>query len=207
MRPERAGNIKPPCCGQAKGRPLILASASPRRRALLRRLGVRFRVVPSLVGERSRQKDPRRLVVELALRKARYVARRNPEAAVLGADTVVVCRGRILGKPQSRADSRRILEFLNGRGQEVYTGIAVVLDGGRRFFARCVKSRVMARRLKPAELRRLAGKHLDKAGAYAVQDRDDPFIARIAGDYGNVVGLPLESTRRLLRKAGVMTQP
>lgn len=181
-------------------RPLILASASPRRRTLLRRLGLRFRVEPSRTGEKSSQRDPRKLVVELALRKARDIARRRPETAVLGADTLVVCCGRILGKPRNQADAQRILGLLNGRWQEVYTGIALVLDGGRRFFTRAVRTRVLARRLPPAALRRLAGKHMDKAGAYAVQDRDDPFIERIDGDHGNVVGLPLKATCALLQR-------
>jgi septum formation protein len=185
-----------------KAAPFILASASPRRRLLLRRLGVPFRVIPSHVNEKTREKNPRRFVMELALRKARDVARRNPKAAVLGADTIVVCRGQIIGKPRDLADSRRILELLNGRWQEVYTGIALAWAGGQQSLARAVKSRVLARHLSPAELSRLAGKHPDKAGAYAVQDRGDPFISRIEGDYGNVVGLPLDATRRLLEKAG-----
>ncbi|MDD5657746.1 MAG: Maf family protein [Elusimicrobia bacterium] len=186
---------------------LILASASPRRRVLLRKLGAPFRVVPSSVGEASRQKDPRRLVVELALRKARDVARRHPEALVLGADTIVVCRGRILGKPRHYQDSLSILRLLNGRWQDVYTGVAVVREGGLWARSRAVRSRVLARRLSEAQLRRLAGKHMDKAGAYAVQDQDDPFIERIVGDYGNVVGLPLEATRRLLSGAGLDLKP
>ncbi|MDD5627464.1 MAG: Maf family nucleotide pyrophosphatase [Elusimicrobia bacterium] len=182
---------------------LILASASPRRRILLRRLKVPFRVIPSRAGEESRERDPRRLVLKLALRKARDVARRHPDAVVLGADTIVVCRGEIIGKPRDHSHALRILDTLNGRWQEVYTGIAVVWEGGRTWRARAVKSRVLARRLSPERLHRLAGKHHDKAGAYAVQDRDDPFIERIEGDYGNVVGLPLDAARRLLERAGV----
>lgn len=185
-----------------KDAPLILASASPRRRVLLRRLRLPFRILPSRVSEVSREKVPKRLVVQLALRKARDVARRHPQAIVLGADTLVVCQGRILGKPRNLAHSRRILKILNGRWQQVYTGVAVVWEGGKRSVSRAVESRVLARRLSEAELTRLAGKHPDKAGAYAVQDRDDPFISRIEGDYGNVVGLPLDATRKLLEKAG-----
>ena len=162
-----------------------------------------FRVIPSGVHERSRETDPRRLVVELALRKALDIARRHPEATVLGADTIVVCQGRILGKPAHHADSLRILRLLNGRWQDVYTGVAVVREGGRWARTKAVRSRVLARRLSEEQLRRLAGKHLDKAGAYAVQDRNDPFIERIVGDYGNIVGLPLEATRRLLQASSV----
>jgi septum formation protein len=190
-----------PATPRRTARPLILASASPRRRILSRRLGVPFRIIPSHVNEETQEKNPRRFVVELALRKALDVARRHPKAAVLGADTIVVCRGEIIGKPRDLADSRRILELLNGRWQEVYTGIAVAWEGGKKSVSRAVKSRVLARRLTSAELARLAGKHPDKAGAYAVQDKDDPFIERIEGDYGNVVGLPLEATKKLLRRA------
>ncbi|MBI5241840.1 MAG: septum formation protein Maf [Elusimicrobia bacterium] len=181
-------------------RPLILASASPRRHILLRRLKVPFRIVPSHVSEATREKNPRRLVMKLALRKAADVARRHPKAVVLGADTIVVCRGEIIGKPRGHADALRILDILNGTWQEVYTGIAVVWEGGKRRRTRAVKSRVLARKLPPGRLHRLAGKHHDKAGAYAVQDRDDPFISRIEGDYTNVVGLPVDAARRLLRE-------
>lgn len=183
------------------GRLLVLASGSPQRRRLLKSLRRRFVVAPSNVHERSRQKNPRRLVLELALRKARSVARKYPEALVLGADTIVVCRGKILLKPRDKADSRRILELLNGRWQRVYTGVAVVQDGGRRSFHEAVLSRVKARRLSAAQLERLAGKHMDKAGAYAVQDKDDPFIEQIIGELDNVVGLPMKAVRRLLRRA------
>jgi septum formation protein len=181
---------------------LILASASPRRRLLLRQLRLPFRILPSRVSEASQEKIPKCLVVQLALRKARDVSRRHPKAIVLGADTLVVCQGQIIGKPRDPADSQRILEILNGRWQEVYTGVAVVWKGGKRSLARSVRSRVLARRLSKAALKRLAGKHLDKAGAYAVQDQDDPFISRVEGDYNNVVGLPLDATRKLLEKAG-----
>jgi septum formation protein len=156
------------------------------------------------VHERSRQKDPRKLVQELALRKALSIARRHPGSAALGADTIVVCQGRIIGKPKNHADSMRILRLLNGRWQKVYTGIAIAIDGGKRRWVRAVLSRVLARRLDEAALQRLAGKHPDKAGAYAVQDQADPFISRIEGDYGNVVGLPLDATRRLLQHAGII---
>ncbi len=182
-------------------RPLILASGSPQRRTLLKKLRIPFRIVPSRVGERSAERDPRKLVVLLARRKAKAVARRHPGAIVLGADTLVVCRGRILGKPRNPADSLRILRLLNGRWQRVYTGAAVAIDGGSRIWSTAVGSRVLARRLPQERLAALAGKHMDKAGAYAVQDRDDPFIERVEGDFDNVIGLPVEACGRLLRRA------
>ncbi|MFA6317512.1 MAG: nucleoside triphosphate pyrophosphatase [Elusimicrobiota bacterium] len=181
--------------------PLILASASPQRRVLLKRLGVPFRVIPSRASERTSEKDPRRLVVELAARKAVQVAREHPRSAVLGADTIVYSRGRVIVKPRGRADSERILRSINGAWHRVYTGVALALDGGRRVLTECALSRVRARRLSEAELLALVGRHLDKAGGYAVQDRKDPFINRVSGDHDNVVGLPMRSVRRLWRRA------
>lgn len=181
--------------------PLILASASPQRRELLKRLRLPFETAPSRVSERSAEKDPRRLVRLLARRKALAIARRRPEAVVLGSDTIVVCRGRVIGKPKDRRDSARILRLLNGTWQRVYTGVCVAVDGGRQCYLDVAITKVLARRLSDAELLRLAGKHMDKAGAYAVQDRRDPFIKKVVGDLDNVIGLPLRSVRKVLRRA------
>jgi septum formation protein len=179
---------------------LILASGSPQRRKLLRRLRRPFRIIPSDVSERSSQKDPRKLVILLARRKALAVARRHRQDIVIGADTLVVCQGRIIGKPRDRADSARILRLLNGRWQRVYTGVAVAADGGKRLALGAVISRVKARKLDAARLESLTGKHMDKAGAYAVQDKDDPLVERIVGPLDNVIGLPVEAVRRLLAR-------
>lgn len=184
---------------------LILASASPQRRRLLRRLGLRFRVVPSRAGESSPLRDPRRLVLALALRKAAAAARRYPRAAVLGADTVVYCRGRILTKPSGVRGSRRMLNLLNGSWHRVYTGL-VLLRPGLGPLRACIATRVKARRLSSSAISRLAGRHLDKAGGYAVQDRDDPFIEEVSGDFDNVVGLPIKTVLRLLQRAGLAGQ-
>lgn len=184
-----------------KPRRFILASVSPQRRVLLKSLRVPFTIVPPRVREDSRTSSARRLVAELALRKARAVAARHAEALVLGADTVVVAAGRIIVKPKNRADSLRILRLLNGRWQRVYTGVALVEGGTGRSWKEVAVSRVKARRLSESELKRLSGKHLDKAGGYAVQDREDPFVERIVGPFDNVIGLPLASVRRLLKLA------
>lgn len=179
--------------------PLVLASESPQRRKLLKKLGIPFEIVPSHASESTRETNPRRLVARLALRKARAVAARRRGAVVLGSDTVVVCAGRVIGKPRGPGAALAMLRLLNGRWQRVYTGIALVAPGGREL-SRVIVSRVKARRLPEPRLRQLAGKHLDKAGAYAVQDRRDPFIARIVGGRDNVIGLPVSAVRALLRK-------
>jgi len=183
-------------------RPLILASASPQRRRLLKRLGLPFKIVPSGVGENSPEKNPRKLVLFLAKKKARAVARRHPQCMALGSDTVVYCQGEILVKPRSRADSKRILDILNGRWHRVYTGVALALDGGKKIYSEVCVSRTKARKLPPGRLLRLAGKHMDKSGSYAMQDRRDPFIEKVVGGKDNVIGLPLSAVRRLLKRAG-----
>ncbi len=185
--------------GRLRRPDLILASASPRRKAILHAAGVSFRVDPSDVDENIREKNPRRLVAKLARLKALEVAKRHPGMLVLGADTLVVCAGEILGKPKDMKDAIRMITLQSGRSQRVLTGVALVK--GRRVYAEVAVTKVYARKLDAKLLRRLAGKHMDKAGAYAVQDRKDPLVARIVGDRDNVVGLPMRVVRRLLARA------
>jgi septum formation protein len=156
-------------------------------------------VDPSDVDENIREKDPRRLVAKLARLKALSVAKRHPGELVLGADTLVVCAGEILGKPKNLKDAVRMITLQSGRSQRVLTGVALVRD--RRVYAGVAVTRVYARKLDAELLKRLAGKHMDKAGAYAVQDRKDPLVSRIVGDRDNVVGLPMRVVRRLLARA------
>jgi septum formation protein len=178
---------------------LILASSSPRRKSILRAAGIKFRIDLSHVSEDSKQTQPRRLVVELARRKACAVASRHPLKPVLGADTIVVCAGEILGKPKDVADALRMLRLQSGRWQRVYTGTALVI--GKKVFTDCAVTLVRARKLNDRQLKKLAGKHMDKAGAYAVQDKKDPLVEKMVGDRDNVVGLPMRSVKRLLSRA------
>jgi septum formation protein len=181
-------------------RGLILASGSPQRRKLLKELGIPFRIVVPGVDESSTQKRPDRLVSSLALRKARAISDRHPGSLVLGADTIVVHRGNIVLKPLDVKDSQRILRKLNGRWHRVYTGVALIDTAGKAWRGFAV-SRVKARKLPEAALDRFVGRHMDKAGGYAVQDKNDPFIEKIVGPLDNVIGLPLDTVKRLLRHA------
>lgn len=183
-------------------KPLILASQSPRRRELIKSLNVPYEVLPADVDETCALTRPSALVKHLALKKAKAVAEQNPGRVVIGADTIVVCKGKILGKPEHHADAIRILELQNGSWQSVYTGVAIVTDD--KVLCDYEVSRCKARRLSEEQLRKLAGKHMDKAGAYAVQDHDDPFIEKITGPVDNVVGLPCELLKELLSKAGAL---
>ena len=137
---------------------------------------------------------------KLALAKARLVAKRVKEGLVLGADTVVVHRGRIFTKPTDFADACRILYALQGTTHRVITAVAVVDARTGREKVDHALSRVTMRSLEPQEIARYAKRHLDKAGAYAAQEKKDPVVVKIVGSYTNVVGLPLEVVRELLKK-------
>ena len=179
---------------------LVLASRSPRRIELLGQMGMKFDVIPSQCKERSSKKRPAARVKELAIQKAFDVAQKYPGAIVIGADTLVYCQGEIIGKPKNQADAMRILRKLNGAWQSVYTGVCVVcLREQKMLFGHDV-SKCKARRLTEKELQHLAGKHMDKAGAYAVQDEEDPFIERIVGSRSNVVGFPVEFFTKLFKE-------
>lgn len=182
---------------------LILASKSPRRKELLAADGIKYRVVPSHVAEVSAYKRPALIVRELAYKKALSVALKHPGSPVLGSDTLVWCKGQALGKPAGHKDALRILRRLNGAWQAVHTGVALIwLDKGV-FLAASDVTRCKARRLPETELRSLASKHHDKAGAYAVQDKDDAFIEKMDGRYDTVVGLSMNLVRKFMKKAGL----
>ncbi|HEY6866523.1 MAG TPA: Maf family protein [Candidatus Eisenbacteria bacterium] len=181
--------------------PVVLASASPRRVALLRQVGLEFTVVdPGPDREWPGEAEPRHGARALALDKARRVAARRPGSLVIGADTVVVVRGVRLGKPRDAAEALAMLMRLQGRTHEVWTGVALVHSGERRTAAEC--TRVQFARLEEETLRQYVrtGEPLDKAGAYGVQGLASQFVRRIEGDYANVVGLPLARLRHMLEE-------
>jgi septum formation protein len=189
----------------AHGAVLILASASPRRRELLRTLCSDFRVVPSDLEEALIPGSLREAVAALALDKARAVSARTGEGVVLGADTVVVIDGQALGKPTGPDDARAMLRWLRGREHEVITAIAVVDAATGRSEATAVVSRVRMLDYDEAAIEAYVatGEPLDKAGAYAIQGRGGALVAGYEGSFSNVVGLPLEETARVLASFGV----
>lgn len=180
----------------------VLASGSPRRKLLLKKVVPRFRVRVSRVPEPPPcpGTDVKWHVVQLARRKALAVARRVPRGLVLGADTEVVLRGRVFGKPADTADARRMLSELSGRWHDVYTGLALAVRPGQRVCTGVYRTRVKLRAFTKSELDRWSKKNHDKAGAYAAQARGNPFVERYRGEYENVVGLPLRGLRSLLKK-------
>lgn len=184
---------------------LVLASTSPRRRQLLAMVGARFEVeVPDADEREYCLEDPERLVMALARAKAESVASRRPRDLVVGADTVVVLDGRILGKPADGREAREMLEALSGRTHEVWTGVALVRREPEACRVEAERTEVTFRSLDPDEVDRYValGEGMDKAGAYAVQGVGGLFVERIEGCYFNVVGLPLARLHTMLRRLG-----
>jgi septum formation protein len=182
---------------------LILASNSPRRKELLARLTPDFSVVPGGVDERS-SGTPTARVVAVARAKARAVGRAE-RGVILGADTIVVIDGEILGKPEMRDQAEAMLRRLSGRTHSVLTGLCVWNTETDAERTHCEETRVSFRPLDAEEIKAYldTDEYRDKAGAYAIQGAAAKFIERIEGDYTNVVGLPLCRLTLLLREVGV----
>jgi septum formation protein len=182
--------------------PFILASASPRRRKLIKSFPFKAVVVPSRVHEpRARRgEDPRAYAAGLARKKAREVAGRLKEGLVLGADTIVHQDGKIFGKPASAAEARRMLAALTGRWHDVFTGMCLATPSGKTWSA-VARTRVRMRKFSGEKLDFWAERNHDKAGAYAAQAAGNPFVVDYRGDFDNVVGLPRRVLRALLKQA------
>ncbi len=202
---------------------VILASASPRRRELLTQMGVAFEVLPALGEEIMTKDNPAEVVQELALRKAKEVADRlevpgrtieqglktaeRQEILILGADTVVVYNGVILGKPKDEAEAVSMLSMLSGRTHSVFTGVALIYVKGdvataHHFYE---ETNVTMYPLSEAEIAAYVatGEPMDKAGAYGIQGKGAIYIEKIQGDYNNVVGLPIARIYQEMKKLGI----
>ena len=193
MKPARRGLFYP-----GRG-PVVLASASPRRVALLRQVGLEFTVAdPGPDRPWPGRAEPRNGVRAVALDKARRIAARRPGALVIGADTIVVARGIRMGKPDGKAQALDMLRRLQGRTHEVWTGIAVVRGHESRTAAEC--TRVQFVRMSDADLQGYVetGEPFDKAGGYGIQGKGSMFVRRLEGDYFNVVGLPVYRLRLVM---------
>jgi len=173
---------------------LVLASSSPRRQELLKQIGVSFEVFPSEVNENITIKDPIEYVRELSCMKALWVAERISKGVILAADTIILHRGKIMGKPLKKEDASDMLEVLSGDIHEVITGIAlldmndmkkIVFDHGitKVYFKELTKEVI--------DNYVATGEPMDKAGSYAIQGYGALLVEKIQGDYSNVVGLPI----------------
>jgi septum formation protein len=187
-------------------RQMILASASPRRKELLTLTGLKFRVdVSDYEEELHHRMPPHDLAKFLSREKAKAVSGKYRNAVVIAADTFIVFRGSLLGKPHTGGEAKRMLEMLNGKSHSVITGFTVFDTATGRYISKSVETRVFFKKLTPAEIDVYVrtGEPLDKAGAYAIQGLGSVIVRKIEGDYFNVIGLPLSALMDSLKKFGV----
>jgi len=186
--------------------PLYLATTSPRRRQLLRRLGIDFRLLRPAGEERPARPGtaPRQFAITSARTKALSVCDRVKTGFIVGVDTIVVPGRHILGKPKDKATARQMLTLLAGRSHQVISAVAVVTMPGRRIITATEVTTVTFRRLSRAEIAAYINTRepYDKAGAYALQGRAGLFVSSIRGCYLNVIGLPVPLLLKLLTRAG-----
>jgi septum formation protein len=187
---------------------IILASSSPRRKELLERLGLRFEVIPSLIDEIPlRDESPEDFALRASTEKALSVSRSlDSDSVVIGADTIVVIGGEILGKPKDEEEATIMLEKIAGREHRVITGFSIVKPKAEILYRNLVESRVKIKTLAPCEIEGYikTGEPMDKAGAYGAQGIGAFMIEEIHGSYTNVVGLPLAQVIDVLTGLGVL---
>jgi len=189
---------------------LILASASPRRKELLKLLGLDFEVLPSCIEETSRTGEtPKEHVLRLSAQKVLALSSFYPEAWIIGADTVVVLDGGFMGKPATIAEAKIMLKKLSGREHQVHTGFTIARKITDILLQEAVISSVFFKRLSEEEVNWYVetDEPYDKAGGYALQGMGAFFISRITGSYTNVIGLPLCEAVNLLKSAGAIEFP
>lgn len=188
--------------------PFILASASPRRQELLRSVGMKFKIFPAHIDETWKNgESPAAHVRRLAGEKAGVIAAGHPRAIVLGADTIVVIDGLILGKPKNKKEAREMLQRLSGRTHAVFTGFTLSCAGEKISRTKVVRSAVTFKEISPEEMNWYvnSSEPYDKAGGYAVQGMGAYFIKTIRGSYTNVIGLPLCEVLEELKNLDILS--
>jgi septum formation protein len=187
---------------------IILASSSPRRKELLKMLGIEFEVIPSFVDEvRFHAESPEDFALRASTEKALSVARGlKDDSIVIGADTIVVVDGEILGKPRHKEEAKSMLAKISGREHKVITGFSIVRPKTEILHREDVESRVRIKTLAPWEIEGYikTGEPVDKAGAYGAQGVGAFMIEEIKGSYTNVIGLPLSHLIDALTKLGIL---
>ena len=185
---------------------IILASASPRRKELLEKIGLTFKVEPSNYEEQVHSGlEPHEFAQKIALEKARTVASKHKDGIVIAADTFIVFGGQILGKPHTENEARKMLETINGKSHSVITGFSIIDTSKNKTLSKSVETKVYLRKLTLAEIDAYvkSKEPLDKAGAYAIQGLGAVFVEKIEGDYFNVIGLPLSALTEALKEFGI----
>ena len=183
----------------------ILASASPQRKTILKKLNVRFRTIPSHISEVVRGvKTPEELVRAIALKKANHVAKNHPHEWVIGVDTLVfLANGRKAGKPKSKAEARKIIQQFSGSHCDVMSGMAIVCRKKKKQLFGFETTRLFFRNVKSKEIENYlkTGEWKGRSGAMTLEGRGGAFVTRIVGDYWNVIGLPTLLFQRMKQSA------
>lgn len=180
---------------------LVLASNSPRRITLLKMTGYHFDIIPHTIKEDIPCKIfPEELVSNLAFLKASDVARKLDNAIIISADTIVVYKGNVLGKPKDTRDAKRILKMLSGSGHDIITAVCIIDMPSRKKLLRIDRTSIIMKKITEDEIEIYvrSGEPMDKAGAYAVQGEGKKFIEKMDGSFSNAVGLPLETVHEML---------
>ena len=187
-------------------RKIILASNSPRRKQILEQTGLKFSVDVSDFNEDVLEfSNPHEMVERLSLEKAKIVAKRNPKALIIAADTTVFLNNEIIGKPKSKTDAFRILKLLSGNKHQVITGFTII--EGKKIITKHVISEVVFKNLSDEQINAYIAtdEPMDKAGGYGIQDNAGVFVDRVIGDYNNIVGFPLVAILDVLKEFGIDT--
>lgn len=190
------------------GNAIILASESTRRVDILRMLGIPFAIIPPDIDESRRlEETPKEYVLRISYEKANKVGKHFPDKWVIGADTIVVYKNRILGKPGNEDDAFRMLQLLKGKWHKVMTGFCVLNVGRDIIYRDAVETRVFMKDLLDQEIMKYIGtsEPLDKAGSYAVQGKGGYMVKEIKGSYSNVVGLPICEVAEVLLSLGILS--
>ncbi len=185
---------------------IILASGSPRRKEILESVGLKFDIcVSGYEEDLGMKKEPRALARFLSRKKAEEVAYKYKNAIIIAADTFIVFRDKLLGKPHTAKEATKMLTMLNGKAHSVITGFTVLDTGTRKRVSRSIETKVYFKKLTQKEIKAYVNtkEPLDKAGAYAIQGLGALFVEKIEGDFLNVVGLPLASLAETLKGFGV----
>lgn len=182
---------------------LILASSSPRRKEILEKEGFEFEIIlPDNVGENKVSLDPVNHVLELSRKKAESVAKRLKEGLILGADTIVVLDGEILGKPKDEKEAQVILKKLGGKAHKVYTGLTLINKSNDKVLSDYDSTKVFFNQLEDEDISNYitTGEPLDKAGAYGIQGMGSFLVHHIEGNLDNVIGLPMKKLKEMLKR-------
>lgn len=183
---------------------IILASGSPRRIELLRKTGLKFKIVESGFKEYFDSKlTPHEQARKLSLEKAKVVYRKFSESIIIAADTLIVCGGRVLGKPKDDRDAKKMLEFLSGKTHLLITGLTII--DGNNVITKSEETKIYMKKISDQEINSYlkTKEPYDKAGAYAIQGTAKKFIEKIEGDFDNAVGLPIKTLLKELEKLGI----